>query len=621
MWQKINVYHVIVWLISSILLYSQLAHAIAEIQPGFTKYYKSSYSRYLEHAEHSPPPQSYNLYLQAVGRLLQDRRLSQAEQLLQSLPLQKMTPLLQYEYQILLANLNFLKQQPYRSLHVLHQIPDPEKLLMPQKIAYYQLVALNQLAVKNYLGCAEARITLDPLLNNTHEQHQNRQQIWQTLSQLTTSELASQLRHNPAAEMDGWFEIAYLHQMFKNQPDLLASERQHWQQHHPQHPANSVLPSSPNNTRNFFRDRAATTVNITANRGHKPLQIALLLPTSGPHASEANAIKAGFMSAYYETQQNSPTRTDINLYNTVGRDVQSIYRQAVHEGANVVVGPLTKAEVARIEALGALPVPTLGLNFTAHEAKGVTNLLEYALSPQDEVQQVAKKIAQDNQSNVLMIVPDDSWGKNLARVFTQALLAHGGKIVDSAYYKQNTGLDLMIKHLLNIDEQSFNQLRQGYSEIEQTTLPRRTDFDSIFMIANPSVARQIKPLLQFYFADTIPVYATSEVYTGTPEPILDRDLNGIVFCDIPLHIQTTLAVNHARQHLQQLNPQLAENQTRLYAFGYDAYQLALYLNPFRLTSHHNISGLTGELYLDNQQVLRQLPWAKFINGLPHSINR
>ncbi len=51
----------------------------------------------------------------------------------------------------------------------------------------------------------------------------------------------------------------------------------------------------------------------------------------------------------------------------------------------------------------------------------------------------------------------------------------------------------------------------------------------VFLLSYPSKARQIMPLLKYYYAGDVPVYATSSVYTGGVNVMKDRDLNGIIF--------------------------------------------------------------------------------------------
>lgn len=593
---------------------TSIAQATSEPKPGLTKYYKSTFNRYLEHSNRAEPPKSYSLYLQAVGRLLQDNQPQQAERMLQTLPFQTMPKPLQHEHLLLQANSLLLQGEAYRSLNILRQIEDPNSLLVPQRTAYYQLLAIANAKIKNFFMSAEARMALDPLIDNSSSQQQNREQIWQALHQLPIGELATQLRHTRYGDLQGWLELAYIYKMYKNEQSLLESERQQWQQHYTRHPANSLLPTQQVSLRSFFQSKPT----ITADRGDSPLQIALLLPNSGPHAGAATAIKAGFMSAYYSLKHDLEKPAEINLYDTANKNVQAVYKHAINDGANVVVGPLIKSDVATIEALGSIPVPTLGLNFTPNAGKHVTNLFEYALSPQDEARQVAKKMLADDVRHILIIFPDGAWGKDQADVFEQTLTSNGGQVIDRAAYKKNTSLDLTVKKILKIDDRNFNKFRQG-NIVEETELPRRTDFDAIFMIADPVTARQIKPLLQFYFADNIPVYATSDVYTGKPDTAADRDLNGIIFCDMPFSITKAQGIAQAHQQMQRMAPDLSAPQQKLFAFGRDAYLLAVNMNPFRLSKYHSIDGLTGTLYLDKQQVLRRLQWAEFKHGVPQRV--
>ncbi|WP_280522018.1 penicillin-binding protein activator [Candidatus Coxiella mudrowiae] len=60
---------------------------------------------------------------------------------------------------------------------------------------------------------------------------------------------------------------------------------------------------------------------------------------------------------------------------------------------------------------------------------------------------------------------------------------------------------------------------------------RREDFDTIFLVANSRQERQIIPLLRFYYADDVSIYATSAIYS--PSVIIDYDLDGMIFDDMP----------------------------------------------------------------------------------------
>ena len=142
----------------------------------------------------------------------------------------------------------------------------------------------------------------------------------------------------------------------------------------------------------------------------------------------------------------------------------------------------------------------------------------------------------------------------------------------------------------------------------QATPQRRQDADMVFLVASPRLARQIRPLLKFYYANDLPVYATAYVYSGTPNPLRDRDLDGIIFCDVPW----LFANSPARQQMQSLWPSTQNNQIRFYALGMDAYNITN-----RLPQVTGMRGATGTLYMnDHGVILRELQWATFKNGKP-----
>jgi outer membrane PBP1 activator LpoA protein len=64
----------------------------------------------------------------------------------------------------------------------------------------------------------------------------------------------------------------------------------------------------------------------------------------------------------------------------------------------------------------------------------------------------------------------------------------------------------------------------------------------------------------------------------------------------------------------------SSDNSRLYAFGGDAYRLSQQLAQLGDTPSAGIPGATGELYLSQQRVHRQLAWAQFRDGVAVPIN-
>ncbi len=313
--------------------------------------------------------------------------------------------------------------------------------------------------------------------------------------------------------------------------------------------------------------------------------VVLLVPLQGNLAPAGQAVKAGFMAA----NQGSNTQVDV-VDTSQYPSINSAYAVAEQKKPDIIVGPLSKADVAQLQQQN-LSVPTIALNYTDENSALPNNLYEFALSPLDEARQIADRASQDNHHAALIIYPNGAWGKTVAGALQSEWQQQNGTVVGST--------------MLSGNDSDFNTQIRNLLQANGTTQSHRQDMDVIFLVASPEQARVIEPLLKYYFVSDVPIYATSMVYSGISQPALNNDLNGIKFCDMPW-----LLNNNSNQLTQTYNG----TQLRLYAFGMDAYQLTQQLNKIGTTPNAGISGATGELYLDQQRVHRQLQWAQFQNG-------
>ena len=130
-----------------------------------------------------------------------------------------------------------------------------------------------------------------------------------------------------------------------------------------------------------------------------------------------------------------------------------------------------------------------------------------------------------------------------------------------------------------------------------------------------TMARQIKPLLNFYYAGNLPVYATSSIYSGFIASRSNQDLNDIVFCDMPWILDKAIKSKKIHKTIVEKWPKKYKQNPRLFALGVDAYKISQQLDQLINFSEIGLSGMTGILKLDDkQQIHRQLMWAKFKNG-------
>jgi len=365
---------------------------------------------------------------------------------------------------------------------------------------------------------------------------------------------------------------------------------------------------------------------FTTTKEH-PQQVALMVPLHGDLADSGKAIRNGFLAAYYYSLQHGQSNTNIKIIDTSLGDVPSLYQQAVDNGATFVIGPLTKQNVQALVNLGSLPATTLALNTVDNYMQyNVANLYQFGLFSLDEANQVAMQAWQEHPGRALIIVPTGDWGARMTNAVQNTWQSLGGNIAAVSLYDGNQNFNNQVQHALNVDlSQNNAQSLQRIIWRKFKFIPRRRqDVDVIFLIAQPKSARQIRPLLQFYFAGDIPVYSTSVVYTGVPQPDLDRDLDGIKFCDIPWLLENENSLPpilpELRKQIITLWPNSYQRYARLYALGIDSYYLMLNLHKLVNKSDTGIEGASGIFYIDSHDhIYRQLDWAKMRNGVPHLV--
>lgn len=366
-----------------------------------------------------------------------------------------------------------------------------------------------------------------------------------------------------------------------------------------------------------------TTTNAASATMSHPEHIALLLPLSGSLAPYATAIRNGFTVADEEQKSRAGFSPAVTIIDTTGINMHDAYQQAIAQGANMIVGPLNKPDVAALNADSSLTTPVLALNTTPADTHVNDKVYQFGLSPSDEAVQVAIKAFQDHHRSVLILAPSNAWGQRLVNAFSEQWKSMGGSIAATQYYDDMSTLSKKISDVLGInsayrnDHAVSNILRENVRFIPS----RRQDFDSIFMVATPMMAKQIQPLLRFYFVTDIPIYTTSQINSHASKN--DADLDGIQFCEMPWILapnQMPQAARAAQERIQQTWPKNYARLAKFYAMGVDAFMLSTELNAIP-THAPGMPGATGSLYLSsNHHINRTLVWAKFVNGTPQIIN-
>ena len=238
------------------------------------------------------------------------------------------------------------------------------------------------------------------------------------------------------------------------------------------------------------------------------------------------------------------------------------------------------------------------------------------LRPEDEAEQVADYALAQGRHHAAVLVPDTEWGYRLQRAFSQRFEALGGRVVGSAAYpSRNSDYSQAIKNLLNLttSEHRKSILQQVIKQQVEFEARRRQDVDMIFIAANSRQARLIKPQLEFHHAQDLPVYATSHISSSTASVDDDRDLDKILFVDIPWMLYSDRNPDYRR--VAALWPETSQRFSRLYALGIDAYRMIPSLRRLMINPEETVAQNTGVLSVDsNGRVRRSLLMATYEKG-------
>lgn len=419
--------------------------------------------------------------------------------------------------------------------------------------------------------------------------------IWRDLERLDDQELQRATAAATAPHWRAWLELASIARYDLGQQSAKLPQ---WVASNPGHQASAPLPGG-----------LEYLSGATPNAG----KVALLLPLSGRLAPAGKAVRDGFLASYYRARGKGLAASEVLVLDSDQYDSAMVaYNEAVIQGAEFVVGPLSKASVAELAAHPARPVPVLALNQIDHLVNSSGSaLVQLSLAPEDEATRLAELAIGQGARRALVLRPAGTWGDKMERALVARWQQLGGKVAKSVSYTGRDDYSTSIKSGLGLEDSDARKrrVRDMLATNVEFTPRRRQDLDVVFMLSrNGPEARSVKPLLAFHYAGQLPVYAPSSVYSGSPDP-RDVDLNGINLVDLPWLLGSNPALK------TKLATAGSDHYTRLNALGVDAYRLQSRFRQLQAGPDALIRGDTGLLSMNSRlQMARELPPATFDGG-------
>jgi len=423
----------------------------------------------------------------------------------------------------------------------------------------------------------------------------NHETIWSELRKADLALLSQYQYFGESIDVKGWLTLAQ--SIKQNQINLEAQyiALTTWNESWPNHPA----AINPPHELDILIQLPST----------QPTKITLALPLSGPISGAGKAIRDGFMASYFNTPSKLGRDIEIQFFDTHLNNIENLYNQTEAESA-LIIGPLDKNSLNKLTKLEHLNTKTLALNYLDNAEQEIANLFQFGLAPETETKQIAQRLSKKGLEKIGIIAPESNWGFRLHDAFFNDLNHENGTLIESTFYSDQASLSETVAKLLatQTSKERAKKVRTIINTRFEFQPRRRKDIDAIVMIARPKTAKQINPLFAYHYADSIPIFSTSQVHSEKN----NNDLEGIEFIEMPWMLSSTIDI---KNQIHNNIPESSQKHKRFYALGVDAFKLAPRLTILKEVSDSQIDGQTGTLSMNSTgQISRNMEWARFRKG-------
>jgi outer membrane PBP1 activator LpoA protein len=318
-----------------------------------------------------------------------------------------------------------------------------------------------------------------------------------------------------------------------------------------------------------------------------PERLAVLLPMSGGLAAPAAGVRDGFLAAYYGETRRRPI---VKFYDSLGTGsgAQAALARALADGAQLVVGPLSRDEVNAVNGQGG-NVPIIALNRPAQApARGS---ISFALLPDDEGTAAAARLLARGQRQVLVFSNRSDAAQRSVAAFRATLRQGGGDIV-AEFPATGDSADLGTQ---------LSALMAG---------PKPPQ--AVYFALEAGPARAIAAQLKISALAGLPKISSSQILSGS-NARADVELDGVEYPELPWLTGQGGGLPDVGA-LRSL-PSARGPSQRLFAFGADAWKLAAYYERLYNEPAFSVRGATGDLRVDIAGPVQRTPsWAVFSGG-------
>ena len=461
------------------------------------------------------------------------------------------------------------------------------------------------------------------------------EQIWRWINAAAPAQQQAVISQHPG--LRSWLNVAATLRRYGDQPQQIAQFYADFLVQYPEHYLSLNTPVE------ITRGIAAIS--------ERPRNIVVMLPLTGRLSAQGNAIKQGLLSAYFDSIQVAQLKDalpPLQFVDTTTFNFDVATEQVLQ--ADLIIGPLTKTNIERLQPLLSPNTTLLALNRTdsiaanpdrqsasemnqaaiadesAEAAPEEAQIMQpdafrfyFALAPEDEAQQLAKYIYTQGYRAPILVHAQDTTSQRLSAAFlaqwremNQQTDNQGITVVS---YDSTDAMREGVGSALDVA-----QSRARIAQLERLlgpelyNVPRnRRDVDAIVAFASPEQIELLNPIIESSlspFTDkNVPVYVTSRSIRFDVSKNQLRDLQNVHFFDMPW-MMPTHQWTALEEQIEEVFPQQRDPLRRLFALGYDAYQQFQNLPYMASIPQFSVLAMSGKLWVnDNNEVVRELPLA------------
>jgi outer membrane PBP1 activator LpoA protein len=334
-------------------------------------------------------------------------------------------------------------------------------------------------------------------------------------------------------------------------------------------------------------------------------KVAVLLPVTGEFAAAGKAILDGVLSAHFQ----APIAAELQVFDAGGtrRSALDAYAAALADGVDAVIGPVERDQVDAILDIAnqdpeGREIRLLTLNHPEPKTIIAGGSARFGLLPEDEAAFAAEQFIAEGAKRVAVFGTNEDWSERAMAAFDAQLRALGG--VSSG------------RRMLRDSDVEFSEAIAAIVAAPSAP-PGERLADAVFLAVRPSTARLLLPQLRAAGLLDLPTLATSHVFAQSAQVSVDKDLDDLVFLDVPWTHGMVPSAPPRSELAETLGS--AAGSPRLFAFGLDAYRLLPWIDHLRERPGRYVEGASGTLISDAFGRIRRLPQMfRFVNGVPQS---